>query len=316
MPESDPGWPTRRTFLGGVGLAAGAAIAGCTDRSPGSSEDDARARIEALEAELAEVKRENDALSERVAELERERDRYRRQLETANLWGFERDTLDRLQSLADAWADSVVAIDAITDDGSWSVGTGWMYDDGVVVSNAHVVAPRRLPDGHAITRYEVWDRTGRRVEGELLGYTYGRDQVFEQREDIGFLDVPESVTDGRLTDHGATRELAADEPLLQIGHPYSLEYWTAAAGPFVAHDDPFFSSNVPGQPGVSGSPVIDLDGDVIGMTWGGQYVRRPRRGAGEPPAPGDGQVLTSFDTAMNGMHSYMHRIHAAAEALV
>lgn len=305
--------PSRRALLGGIGLGVGTALAGCNGVS---DESDTRDRIEELEAELADARAENAALSERVATLERERDRYRRQLEAANLWGFSRDTMDRLQSLADTWTDSVVAIDAITEDGLWSVGTGWVYDDGVVASNAHVVEPRRLPDGHPITRYEIWDRTGHRVEGELLGYTYGQDELFDRREDIGFLSVPESMTDGRHMDHGTSRELSEDEPLVQVGHPYSLAFWTPAVGPFIAHREPFFASNVPGRPGVSGSPVLDLDGDVVGMTWGGQYVQRPRRRAGDPPTPGDGQVLPAFERAMNGMHSYMHRIHSAAEALL
>lgn len=308
--------PSRRALLGGVGVGLGAALAGCTGILSGTSGDDTQARIEELESELAEVRAENAALTEQVAELERERDRYRRRLQTVNLWGFDQETMDRLQELADTWTDSVVAIDAITEDGLWSVGTGWVYDDGVVATNAHVVEPRRLPESYPITRYEVWDRSGHRVEGELLGYTYGQDEIFDRREDIGFLDVPASVTDGRDMEHGVSRELSTDEPLVQVGHPYSLEFWTAAVGPFIAHREPFFASNVPGRPGVSGSPVLDLDGDVVGMTWGGQYVRRPQRQVGEVPAPGDGQVLPAFEKAMNGVHSYMHRIHTAADELI
>lgn len=314
--ESHSSWPSRRTLLGGMGLGVGTALAGCADVFSGNNDADSRTRIDELEAEVAEVRAENAALTERVDELEGERDRLRRQLKTGNLWGFDRETMDRLQELADAWADSVVAIDAITQDGSWHVGTGWVYDDGVIASNAHVVEPRRLPDGHPITRYDVWDRTGNRAEGELLGYTYGQDEIFDQQEDIGFLEVPASMTDGRRMDYGVSRDLSTDEPLLQIGHPYSLEFWTASVGPFIAHRDPFFASNVPGRPGVSGSPVIDLDGEVAGMTWGGQYVRRPQRWTGDAPTPGDGNVLPAFEAAMNGMHSYMHRIHTAAEELV
>ncbi len=305
--------PSRRSFLAAGTVAVGAALAGCSGRS---NDADADARIRELESELAAVHEENAKLSERVAELERELAAYRRRLDSLNLWGFEEETMSRLQELAHGWTDSVVAIDAITDDGLWGVGTGWVYEEGVVASNAHVVEPRRLPEDHSITRYVVWDSAGNRVDGKLLGYTYGRDEIFERNEDIGFLEVPESITEGRLMEYGASRELSAEEPLVQIGHPYSLEFWTPSVGPFLGHREPFFASNVPGQPGVSGSPVLDLDGDVVGMTWGGQYIRRQQRQIDEPPRPGDGRVLPAFEEAVNGMHSYMHRIHTAADALI
>lgn len=295
----------RRTFLASLGVGLGSTLAGCVTApdtaEPGPDDPENESRIAQLEAELAETNAENEAL--------------RRRLETGNVWGFEEETLDRLQAVADAWTGSVVAIDAVTEEHAWGVGTGWVYDDGVIATNAHVIEPRRLPDGEPITEYTVWDRAGHGVEGTLIGYTYGEDDIFERREDIGLLSVPKSMTDGRDMVHGHSRELEREEPLVQVGHPYSLEFWTAAVGPFLAHREPFFTSDVPGQPGVSGSPVLDLDGEVVGMTWGGLYVRRQRRAIGEPPVPGDGGILATFESAMNGLHSYMHRIDAAAEHL-
>lgn len=312
--------PSRRTLLGRMGAGIGAVLAGCTDLAADGEidddENDAQKRIAELEAELARVRKENAALDEQITELESDLDGCRRRLDAVNIWGFDQETIDRLQKLADKLTDSVVVIDAITEDGLWRIGTGWVYDDGIIASNAHVVEPRRLPDGYPITQYKVWDRMGHRTEGTLLGYTYGEDDIFDQREDIGFLEVPESITEGRQMDRGTSRDLSTDEPLVQIGHPYSLEFWTAAAGPFIGHREPFFTSDIPGQPGVSGSPVIDLYGEVVGMTWGGQYVRRPHRQIGDMPESSDGQVLMAFEKAMNGMHSYMHRVHTAADNLI
>ncbi|WP_418281920.1 trypsin-like peptidase domain-containing protein [Halorubrum sp. DTA98] len=311
---------SRRALLGGIGVAVGTALAGCSGLTAG--EDD-QAKIEQLEAELAAVRAENEvltqrnaALTERTAELEDQLATNQPRVETPNLWGFSEETMSQLQGLADTWTDSVVVIDAITDDGIWHVGTGWVYDEGVIASNAHVVAPQRLPESESITQYTVWDRNGDRSDGTLLGHTYGRDEIFETREDIGFLSVSETVTRGRQMSHGVSSELSTDEPLLQLGHPYSLDFWTPSVGPFITHREPFFASNIPGQPGVSGSPVLDVDGDVIGMTWGGQYVRRPSREPGENPQPGEERILPAFEEAMNGMHSYMHRIHTAADTLI
>ena len=308
-------YPSRRTVLSSVGVGLGAAVAGCAGILGEDSSGDERERIAELEAELASAHEENAALTDKVSELEGDLNRQRRLLETGNLWGFDRETMDRLQELADTWTESVVVIDVITDDGLWSVGTGWVYDDGIVATNAHVIAPRRLPEGHPVTEYQIWNRNGMQADGTLLGYTYGEDDIFNSREDIGFLSVAESLTDGRQMARGVSRELTMDEPLVQIGHPYSLESWTPSVGPFIAHREPFFATNVPGQPGVSGSPVLDLDGDVVGMTWGGQYVRRPQREVGSRPEPGIGNVLPAFETAINGVHSYMHRIESAADRL-
>lgn len=311
--------PSRRTLLSRIGAGVGAVLAGCTDLTADGNVDDgddAQNRIKELEAQLAEAQKENAALNEQITKLESDLEGCQRRLETVNIWGFDQETIDRLQKLADTLTDSVVVIDAITEDGLWSIGTGWVYDDGIIASNAHVVEPRRLPDGYSITQYTVWDRMGQQTEGKLLGYTYGEDDIFDRREDIGFLEVPESMTEGRQMEQGVSRHLSTDEPLVQIGHPYSLEFWTAAAGPFIGHREPFFASNIPGQPGVSGSPIIDLSGEVVGMTWGGQYVRRQQRQIGDTPESGDGQVLMAFEKAMNGTHSYMNRIHTAADNLI
>lgn len=301
-----PGEPwsiSRRQLLAGIGVSLGGVLAGCTGNDEDDvSEADLEAQIDELEATVAALEEENAVLKE--------------QLESVNLWGFGRDTMTSLQSLADTWRDSVVVIDAITADGLWSVGTGWVFEDGVVATNAHVIEPRRLPDGHPITRYEVWDSEGQRVDGDLLGYTSGQDTIFEDREDIGFLSVPESMTRNRRIDRGRSGSLSEDDPLLQIGHPYSFSFWTPSVGPFVNHRDPFFASNIPGRPGVSGSPVLNLDGDLVGMTWGGQYKARPQRTPGDAPTPGDGTVLPAFERTIHGLHSYTHRIETAAEALL
>ena len=305
---------SRRAILAGAGALMGTAIAGCSSYQ--AEDDDPQNRIQELEAELARTREENRALKGQIDELQSTLATTQRQLDDVNLWGFDQETMQRLQDLADTWSDSVVVIDVITDDGLWSVGTGWVYDDGVIATNAHVVNPRRLPDEYSIARYRIWTRNQSGVEGALLGYTYGRDEIFDSREDIGFLEVSSAITDGRKMDRGVSRELSKDEPLVQVGHPYSLEYWTPSVGPFIGHREPFFATNVPGQPGVSGAPVIDLAGDVVGMTWGGQYVRRPRRQVSDAPTPSDGDVLPAFEEAVDGMHSYMHRIQVAAEELV
>lgn len=264
-----------------------------------------------LEAALAEERAETEQLRAEIEALEASVEQHRHDLEHWNMWGFSEETLSALQRLATDWIDSVVAIDVITDDGRWSVGTGWVFEETVVATNAHVVRPERLPTDRDVQRYDVWTHGGTSHTGLLLGYSFGEDDLFDSREDVAFLEVPRAAGRNRGMERGVSRELEADEPLLQIGHPWSLEYWTPSVGPFVTHREPFFVSNVPGQPGVSGAPVLDLEGDVVGMTWGGHYHRAPQRSVGIPPAPGDGTLLTSFEEGVNGIHSYMHRIETA-----
>lgn len=339
---------SRRVFLAAAATSAAGVLAGCTGRLARDREADARIReleaevarledalaneqadtqqlrahIDDLEAELhrleADLAASEDANQAQQAELEileAELDEYRKRLETWNIWGFSDGELETLQALASEWIRSVVAVDVLTDDGMWSVGTGWMIADDVVVTNAHVVRPQRLREDEGVSRYLVWRHDGTRADGALIGYTFGEDQIFDGPEDIGFLRVPSSVGRDRVMTRGVGRDLAAGEPLLQIGHPWILDYWTPTVGPFLRHREPFFTSNVPGQPGVSGSPVLDLDGTVVGTTWGGHYHMAPARTPRDAPMPGDGMIRTTFEEAVNGLHSYTHRITTAFDTL-
>ena len=313
---------TRRRFLAGVGITALAASAGCLGDTGDTSEEgrsnrvaELEALVEELDTQLAEARSENEQLQAEKATLEETIGKYQEQLESWNIWGFSEDDLSTLQSLATTWIDSIVAIDVVTDDGRWSVGTGWAYDDGIIATNAHVVQPRRLPDDIEVNRYDIWTHDGSLHSGNLLGYTFGRDDIFDNQEDIAFLSVPSVVTNRRVMNRGTSRDLVPDEPLLQIGHPWSVNYWVPAVGPFVSHREPFYVSNIPGQPGVSGSPVMDLAGEVIGMTWGGHYHQVPQRSIGEAPRPGDESILSTFEESVNGIHSYNHRIETAFEVL-
>lgn len=121
--EDDRG-PTRRGLMAG-GLAIGAVLAGCASAAPGvRTQDEEIARLEA-----------------EIAALERELEEYRHRLDTWNIWGFSDPELDRLQTVADRWTDSVLVIDVFTSDGHWSTGTGWVYDETTIATNAHVVRP-------------------------------------------------------------------------------------------------------------------------------------------------------------------------------
>ena len=324
MDERDspsPASSNRRRLLMAVGAAALAGSAGCigdtgrTDRQLRNEVANLESQLASTEANLADAENENRALQDEVERLEDRVTELEEQLSMWNIWGIAESDLETLQTLATTWMDSIVTIDVITDDGRWSVGTGWAYESGVIATNAHVVQPRRLPDETGITEYAVWTHEGTRYDGELIGYTFGEDDIFDNREDIAFLAVPDGVTDQRVMERGVSRDLESDEPLLQIGHPWSVNYWTPAVGPFVAHREPFYVSNIPGQPGVSGSPVLDLNGEVIGMTWGGQYHQVPQRSIGDPPRPGPESILTTFEESVNGIHSYINRIDSAFAAL-
>ena len=274
-----------------------------------------QARVDELEAAFAQETMENEELRAEISSLKTEVEATNRRFEAWNIWNIDEADLSTLEALSHQWVDSVVVIDVITDDGRWSLGTGWVYDETVVATNAHVLRPERLPPERPVSRYDVWTYQGQRRRGELLGVTFGEDDIFETREDIGFLQVPSAVGRNRVMNRGVTRDLTVDEPLLQIGHPWSVGFWIRAVGPFLTHREPFFASNVPGQAGVSGSPVIDTAGEVVGMTWGGHYHRAPQRQPGDPPSAGEDTLMTTFEESVNGVHSYMGRIETAYEEL-
>lgn len=312
----------RRLVLAVLVLVA-APAAGCLDgTAPDPSQDgadDGRSqevqaledRIDTLEAELddrnatvAALEADLDAAEDRIQDLEAQLEEARQGNDTdtstddgtqdGGSANFTQTTLDEAQAVADQARDSVVYLEI--DDGVES-GTGWFVEDGYILTNQHVVAQATTIRAFLVDGTEI-DVT---VEETLA------------RPDLALLSTPH---DGPVLPTAETVDLEVDQPLVQVGHPGGVGAWVQTLGRYLrtyvspADDDrgdyDDLSTTVPGRSGVSGSPILDLDGQVVGITYGATPVYQPPP-PGEAPEPHDPAIITGH------LHAPAHADHVAID---
>ncbi len=98
---------------------------------------------------------------------------------------------------------------------------------------------------------------------------------------------------------GSSGGLKEGDPLVQVGHPGGIGNWVMTLGEVVMRHGSRLVGTVPTAGGMSGSPVLTLDGKVVGITTG--RVADPR-GEGffvvplEPGAPpSDSEIYQSLE---------------------
>jgi serine protease Do len=134
-------------------------------------------------------------------------------------------------------------------------GSGFILtDDGYIVTNAHVV------DNAAAITIGMPDR--REFDAELIGV--------DKRTDLALLKV--DATGLPTLTLGDSDKLKVGQWVLAIGSPFGFEY-TATQGIVSALSRslpnenyvPFIQTDVAVNPGNSGGPLFDLDGNVVGV---------------------------------------------------
>lgn len=250
-----------------------------------------------------DIERLRDRLSEERAELERLpdliADRQRRILELHAALSEPRFSESTRRQAKDVGLDareSVVVLD-VKGHGSEGTATAWFVSDHHLMTNAHNVE-REIETLYGVTlRQETF-------EAELVG------RVEDQWPDVALLRT--DFTGSPLA-VGDSDSLSRDDPLVQVGHPgtESFGFWAITLGGFLTRSSSnTLSATVPGLAGSSGSPILDLNGDVVAMTYGadvaGDTVVEPtddrvRTGllAGEPATS-----AVPIETAMGRMEAW------------
>lgn len=171
---------------------------------------------------------------------------------------------------------SVVMIRGTTGGQGATLGTGWLIADGQIVTNSHVI------QDSTTFSIETFDhRTG---EGTRQGYR--KDLI----PDVGLLSTELQGIPALPT--GSSDALTSGQPVIQVGHPAGVGTWVISLGRFKEHRpaQDWLLSDIPSNSGNSGSPLLTLEGNVVGVTSGGtpagplQSLDRPER------------VFTSFPT--------------------
>jgi serine protease Do len=162
---------------------------------------------------------------------------------------FSKPVRERAQTLGSQVQRSVVRI--MTDDGG---GTGWIIDAGYILTNSHIVQ-----DTTSVA-FETFD--GRSGTATRVGY---HQDLFP---DIALLETDlntppplSMMVDGTLS-HG--------ERVLAVGHPITVGVWAISLGRYDrynAHSN-WLLATIPTGDGNSGSPLLTLDGNVVGCVTG------------------------------------------------
>ena len=136
-----------------------------------------------------------------------------------------------------------------------SLGSGFIISpDGIILTAAHVV------NGADEVIVRLSDR--REFEAKVIGV--------DKRSDVAVLKI--DTTGLPVVKIGSSKELEVGEWVLAIGSPFGFEH-SATAGIVSAKRRnlpsenyvPFIQTDVAINPGNSGGPLIDLDGEVVGI---------------------------------------------------
>jgi len=153
--------------------------------------------------------------------------------------------------------EAVVALEFEYEYSRRVAGTGWFIDENHIITNAHIL--RRLENGVAS------NPTAYTLDGTEIPIEVGGLAEFDG-PDIGLATTSASAP--RTLNPGSTEDLSAGEPLIQVGHPGMIGNWVIGLGEFLALKyNGTVTSEMPSTSGNSGSPVVTLDGTVIGVHY-------------------------------------------------
>jgi serine protease Do len=135
----------------------------------------------------------------------------------------------------------------------YSTGTGFLLrSHGVVVTNYHVIQDNK----------EVV------IEGSMLKRRLAQVVFTDPKHDLAFIAVPDcqEVPDAILSRNG---EVSVGDLVVAIGHPFGLKF-TATQGivsgrEYLQPDLPYIQHDAALNPGNSGGPLINAEGEVIGV---------------------------------------------------
>lgn len=163
-------------------------------------------------------------------------------------------------------------------DGATS-GTAWFLAGGYLVTNAHVLD--ELGSG-ALEAHAI--------DGSRFAVTV------ERRTDTPDLALLSAAAEPPATlPPGDSTSLEPGQPLVQVGH-VRLGYWTVSIGRFrrrrTLDGRSWLLTDLPTMLGNSGSPVLTLEGEVVGLTFGAL----PKEGTGpsERPTPRSTAVYATY----------------------
>jgi S1-C subfamily serine protease len=143
--------------------------------------------------------------------------------------------------------------------------TGFLVSsNGCVVTNRHVVAQAQIL-GEETSQFGIQLLNGTTIPATLIKVAN------ESGPDLAVLMAKGSSFNALTIDPTVPSQGAA---IFTVGNPSRFGTWVTSTGTFaMVGQDPFWNGSVlkfslPGGPGASGSPMLNMNGIVVGVLWG------------------------------------------------
>jgi len=154
-----------------------------------------------------------------------------------------------MSDFIDTYRDVIVQIAT-----PYSTGTGFFLKDrGLIVTNHHVV------EGNRAVIVE-----GAKFKKQLATVRYA-----DRKYDLAFLDSPDNSAELPEVRLGVGKALRERDPVTAIGHPFGLKFSVksgiVSGTREVMNNIPYLHIDAALNPGNSGGPLVDNDGDVVGI---------------------------------------------------
>ncbi|WP_369156722.1 S1C family serine protease [Streptomyces sp. R02] len=196
-------------------------------------------------------------------------------------------------AVAAAALPSTVTIEAASSSGEGGTGTGFVFDkQGHIVTNNHVVAD--AVDGGNLT---ATFPNGKKYDAEVVGNAQGYD--------VAVIKLKNAPSDLKPLTLGNSDDVAVGDSTIAIGAPFGLSD-TVTTGIISAKNRPVASSDGSGSkasymsalqtdasinPGNSGGPLLDAQGNVIGINSAIQSTSNGGFGTGQAGSIGLGFAI-------------------------
>lgn len=169
-------------------------------------------------------------------------------------------------------APSVVLIFAKVKEGSFNGGTGFFIDNGVVVTNAHVIVDADNRPLSVITVYLKPEKVTGDMTEDLKEQCSASIIKYDRQLDIALLRVDRSKNPATL-DLADSEKVDVGDKVVAIGHPEQGGLWTLTTGTVSTRiknlskveGKDMFQTDASINHGNSGGPLFDAAGSVIGM---------------------------------------------------
>ncbi|MGM7445580.1 S1C family serine protease, partial [Streptomyces tunisiensis] len=196
-------------------------------------------------------------------------------------------------AVAAAALPSTVTIEAASSSGEGGTGTGFVFDkQGHIVTNNHVVADA-VDGGNLSATFP----DGKKYEAEVVGNAQGYD--------VAVIKLKNAPSDLKPLTLGNSDDVAVGDSTIAIGAPFGLSN-TVTTGIISAKNRPVASSDGSGDkasymsalqtdasinPGNSGGPLLDAQGNVIGINSAIQSTSNGGFGTGQAGSIGLGFAI-------------------------